>query len=166
MLQRKQTLYLAVALIALLYVFFAPIGTFGSGEPTLFNYGFVLPILENGASFNTEPYQGLLADSRILALAVILIVAMLTIICTIFGYKNRKRQAKCCTFIATLLVAWGAYLAYIYYFLKQVVSTELSTSFGLTLSIIAPVVSLVFVLLARKAILADEALVRAADRIR
>lgn len=82
---------------------------------------------------------------------------------SIFAYGNRKVQARFCVFNALLLVGW--------YVLYAVCSRVYSTGNGIfefrpTVFAAFPCVALILYMMARRAILADEALVRAADRIR
>ncbi len=82
---------------------------------------------------------------------------------SIFAYGNRKVQARFCMFNALLLVGW--------YVLYAVCSRVYSTGNGIfefrpTVFAAFPCVALILYMMARRAILADEALVRAADRIR
>ena len=71
---------------------------------------------------------------------------------TIFIYKQRPRQAKLCLL--------GILLVFVWYILLAVYQGYVTTIDSL------PMVSAIFIFLARKGILADEKLVRAADRIR
>ena len=71
---------------------------------------------------------------------------------TIFMYKQRLRQAKLCLA--------GLFLVFVWYVLLAVYQGYVTTTDSL------PMVSAIFIFLARKGILADEKLVRAADRIR
>lgn len=77
----------------------------------------------------------------------------------IFAYGNRMFQAKLCMFNILLLIGW-----LIVYFVLMHVSEEGLSSVGF--SALLPCLSIVFNFLARRAIIADERLVRAADRIR
>ena len=82
---------------------------------------------------------------------------------SIFAYGNRRAQARFCVFNALLLVGW--------YVLYAVCSRVCSTGNGIfefrpTVFAAFPCVALILYMMARRAILADEALVRAADRIR
>ena len=86
----------------------------------------------------------------------ILAVPAVLSIYTIFDYKQRKRQAMFCLVVILATLLWYVCLAAV-----GDVSPE-----SLSLSAAFPMVSLILVLMARKAILDDEKLVRAADRIR
>lgn len=90
---------------------------------------------------------------------VILILYAIFGFYTIFVYNNRKMQAKFCLFNMLLLVCW-----YILYFV--IAHLDASGETGLSWYVSLPGVSLVLYYLARRAIISDEKLVRAADRIR
>lgn len=92
---------------------------------------------------------------------IILLFASSLDLYTIFIYKNRKRQALCCLVSVFAFVAW--YIGLIVYS-KQVAPD--ASQFQLAWSDVLPMVGAILTFMARKAILADEKLVRAADRIR
>ena len=79
----------------------------------------------------------------------------------IFLFKNRMVQSKICLFNILLIIGWYAVLALYTFVLNDGMGT-----FKPGFALILPAVSLILYVMARKAILADEALVRAADRIR
>lgn len=90
---------------------------------------------------------------------IILAVSALFGVYTIFTYSNRMLQAKFCVFNILLLIGW-----YIIYFVLLHLSEEGLKSFDY--SAVLPLLSIVCYVLARRGIIADERLVRAADRIR
>lgn len=77
---------------------------------------------------------------------------------TIFLYKQRKRQAAFCLVGIVANLIWYLVLAVLIH------QGRLSESLPLTACL--PIVAAILCFLARKGILADEKLVRAADRIR
>lgn len=77
---------------------------------------------------------------------------------TIFLYKRRKLQANLCLVPILCCLAWYVVLAVLIH------QGQLSEQLPLTAAL--PLVSAILCFMARKAILADEKLVRAADRIR
>ena len=83
---------------------------------------------------------------------------------TIFLYRNRKAQALFCALNALLIVGW-----YVCYFVVgQMVGDKSwgTTKFMPSWPAALPAIALIFYLLARHAIKADERLVRSMDRIR
>jgi hypothetical protein len=149
MIQRKQTLFLLVAFILSAACMCMPIGNVlseGMGVDTnMYNLWTVEP---NGThKFSVWPLFALLLLTFPLCLAAI------------FSYKKRLQQARLCQFCVLLLVAW-----YAVWGIKGWVTAD--GAFRPAIASAFPLISIVLYLLARKAILADEALVRAADRIR
>ena len=76
----------------------------------------------------------------------------------IFSYKKRARQSTMCLASIALIVIW--------YIVFAVRTNPSDAAFHYAPGCILPLVALVFYALARKGILHDERLVRAADRIR
>lgn len=149
MIQRKQTLFLLAALIATVVCLCMPVATFlpqglGASQP-MYN----LWVVEGSGNHNFAPWP---------LFAVLLFTTPINVM-AIFGYKNRRQQARLCTVCIGLIVGW--YIAYA--FLSQVLDFG---TFKVTWQAALPFVAFVCYYLARRGILADEALVRAADRIR
>ena len=81
---------------------------------------------------------------------------------TIFKFNNRKLQIKLCGWNNLLIVVW--YIAYAVF--AWMFKGELDADFKIGFVSVLPLVSMILIFMARKAIKADEALIRAADRIR
>ena len=154
MIQRKQTIFLFLAFVATVVCLCLPLGSVelqGMGvEPVLYNLALVQPE-NNGVSYNFFYAP----------LAALLVLAAILEFTAIFLYKNRKRQARFCSFAIALVFVWLLLFVYYKYF-------DLTAMGQLRQSIVAylPFLSAVFDYLAFKGIRADERLVRAADRIR
>jgi hypothetical protein len=89
---------------------------------------------------------------------IVLGIAALVSVATIFLYKQRKLQATICLVIMLVIVGWYVILA---------VSPQPDGSPQLLgWAHVLPMVSLILTFMARKGILADEKLVRSLDRIR
>ena len=92
------------------------------------------------------------------------IIAALAAACnvlTIFLFKNRPLQSALCVISMFLYLGW--YLAFVIY--SKQVASDASQVLVSWLTVL-PAVSLVLTALARKAVRADEKLVRDADRLR
>jgi len=151
MIQRKQTIYLLVVVIAAIVSLSLPIAEFRSsemgGDVTLYNL-FIRPM--DGA-----------ADFRACPLFLLqMLVAATSLVC-IFKYKNRPLQMKLCATTCLLVVAWVAYLVVVE---TMLIAAPLEGSLEWTYGL--PLVELLFAWLARRGVKSDERLVRAADRIR
>lgn len=150
MIQRKQTVFLFLALLTTIACLCLPVGSFepkGMGaESMLMNLW--ISDANGGKDFN------------VWALFAILLVTCPISLFAIFDYHNRKRQARFCTFSMLMIIGW--------YVVYGVFSQVLMTGFDFHIKFAAylPLVAFILLWLARHSILADEALVRAADRIR
>ena len=150
MIQRKQTVFLFLALLATIACLCLPVGSFepqGMGtENQLMN----LWINEANGGRNFSVW----------ALFAILLVTCPINTFAIFDYHNRKRQARFCMFSMLMIIGW--------YIVYGVFSQVLMPGFTFHVEFAAslPLIAFILLWLARHSILADEALVRAADRIR
>lgn len=150
MIQRKQTVFLFLALLATIACLCLPVGSFepqGMGtENQLMN----LWINETNGGRNFSVW----------ALFAILLVTCPINTFAIFDYHNRKRQARFCMFSMLMIIGW--------YIVYGVFSQVLMPGFTFHVEFAAslPLIAFILLWLARRSILADEALVRAADRIR
>jgi len=151
MIQRIQTVYLALAFILTLVCLCMQIGTFEPeemvGNTYMYNLWNKLP--DGSMSFRPWP------------LFVLLLLSCPLAILAIFSYKNRPAQIRYCNFCMLLIIAWVvAFVLYGYVFVDKGVSFTPSFVAGF------PIVALIFYYLARRGVIHDEKLVRAADRIR
>ena len=153
MIQRKQTLYLMAAIILTVICLCMQIGSFkvaGLEVARVYNLWFTDPLGKH--HFDTWPLIAVLLPTAVIATY------------TIFLYHNRKVQALFCLFNALLIVGW-----YVCYFVVGQTAGDKSwgaVSFRPTLPAVLPAISLILYLMARRAINADEKLVRSMDRIR
>lgn len=149
MIQRKQTLLLAFAAILLILLFLFPLYKFEKdGED--------VPVFIYGArSINLDFF----------ALVALTIFSIFIIIAVIFLYKNRKRQMLLCK-IATLLLA--GLITAIFYFIENL--KKAPEFFGVNAemqpALVAPLLTLLLVIVSNRLIKKDEELVRSADRLR
>lgn len=152
MIQRKQTLFLLAAIILSIVCLCLPLGHFTDAE----NLG------QSSTMFNlwiTQPDGS--HDYSVWALFAILLITCPIALIAIFMYHNRMVQSRFCLFNMLLVLGW--YVVYAVFALNLNGTTG---HYSLSFSSILPLISLILYFMARKAILADEALVRAADRIR
>ena len=151
MIQRKHTLFLLAAFAATLLCLFLPIGLFepaGMGANTmLYNLG-------------VRDANGMLAFTN-MPLFIFLAFAGIIALTTVFLYRNRKLQAKLCAWCCVLHAAWYVYLAFCV-FNQYAESGRFLPKIGACL----PLIACILCLMARRGVVADERLVKAADRIR
>lgn len=154
MIQRIQSIYLLLAGIFAALAFATPCALFTSAQPdatcTLYGCYYVTsPATEELFSY---PFGVTLMTALCMALPLIII----------FGYKNRKRQINHVNLAMLLAVAWYAVCAAYCFAAASRTGFEVAPSYGL----VFPALSLLALYLAKRGIKHDEALVRAADRIR
>lgn len=158
MIQRVQTVYLLLAVIFSVVALCLPVGTIEATGRTALGGSQVVATVYNlwvvgdgACRFVTCP------------LFVLLVCAAVLAGYAIFGYRNRLSQARLCLFVSFLLLGW--HVVYAVYSRVLAVASDGQT-FSVTWAAVLPFVSLVLCVMARRAIVADEKLVRAADRIR
>lgn len=152
MIQRKQSLFLLAACIFCLLSMCLPLGVFGGdGTPAATEYSLWISNGQGQRFFSSWPLFAIMLPTTVLEAY------------TIFMYHNRIVQARFCTFSIFLLVGWyivfGAF--------GQLLGGEVSgMAFHPSWPAVFPALAIILLFMARQAILADEKLVRAADRIR
>ncbi|KXB39619.1 hypothetical protein HMPREF1870_01874 [Bacteroidales bacterium KA00344] len=149
MIQRKQTIFLLLALLSLIVCLCLPIGKIepqGMGVMTIwYNLGLVTDGM-------MRPQPMLFVD---------LVVTGILAFIAIFMFKKRKVQARLCSVSMVLCLAWYAYYAFC-------VLNEFQTggTFRIAFAACLPLVAFILLYLARRGVIADEKLVRSMDRIR
>ncbi|WP_298454090.1 DUF4293 domain-containing protein [uncultured Prevotella sp.] len=152
MIQRKQTLFLLAAVILSIVCLCLPLGTFvADGSLNQSSTMFNLWITMSDGSH----------DYSVWVLFAILLITCPIALIAIFMYHNRIVQSRFCLFNILLIIGWYAVYAVFTLNLKETVG-----EYNISFSSILPMISLILYFMARKAIISDEALVRAADRIR
>ena len=146
MLQRIQTVYLLIAAVASGSVFALP---------------FFKGAASNGASFFND---GLFDTQDHVSLMAMATIAILDAVMTVFLFNNRKRQGLFCLLVGAVNLLLIAVMFGV--LSTQIPISEVFSKFQLGLGSVMPLVATVFALLARRSILADERLVRSADRLR
>jgi len=158
MIQRIQTIYLLLAVVATpVLLFFFPLAAYYSDTATLKLY---LSHIQNLVPSLPLP----LTLNPFLQYAGIIISIIAGIICiyTISSFKNRIKQVRLVRitlFLIILVIAWQ-------FFITDLIRKNLSTIPDYEIGIYMPIISLIFLLLAQRAILKDERKIRAADRLR
>lgn len=155
MIQRKQSLFLILAVIAYAVCLFLPIASVSASgmgaDSMVYNLGVV-----NGDS-------GISVSSTCLPLFLLLAVSAVISLATVFLYKNRKLQMNLCSIASLFTGLW--YVDYLLMVFSIIPIPEVeATNFQFASCL--PLVALILVLMARKGVSDDEKLVRAADRIR
>ena len=149
MIQRKQSVYLLLAVIAIVCALCLPIGYF----------------VDEATSLVFKPMGITLMDGTQLStwgLFALLVLGAIIPACTIFLFRNRRLQMRMIVFNVVLLVAYFFVLLLFISTLKS----DLNSSFQLNWALCLPVVAIILNWLAFGAIRQDDQLVKAADRIR
>lgn len=148
MIQRIQSIYLLLAALACLVCLCLPVCQLINADGTTMKmYNLSVIQADGSTNFIVAP------------LFAILVLSVATCIYTIFIYKNRKTQARFCTFVELMLVGWCVLCPVL---MKTIPSEDCDIEWAAFL----PVVAMVLCALAQRGIKHDERLVRAADRIR
>ncbi len=157
MIQRKQTLFLAIAALLCAATWLFPISSYQRGEESyvFVTHGFIAPdglVLED-----PMPIVPMHILNSILALAFVV---------AIFLYGNRKRQMRVISGMYILMLAVIAGTFIIDNSFKAYLSSDGAVVQSHGASYFLPLVALVFAVLAHRAIKADEDLVKSMDRLR
>lgn len=156
MIQRKQSVFLLLAAIALGLLHYFPLASFIGDKDSLVMYIFKV------VSLVPDQLPDLPAYFILPLLAVNSMIILLTIL-IIFLFKNRRMQLNLLRFsLILLLIMIGSFFFYFVSILEK-------TSGGLThyeIGSYMPLVAFIFYILAYRGIMSDEKLVRSADRLR
>ena len=149
MIQRIQSVYLLVVTILMVVCMCSPVGSIIARTQEISEFGNLCITLPDGTK-----------DYAPWALFVILLVVALLSFGTIFLFKKRMLQIRLTIFSSVVLV--GYYLALVAYIFMLAENTSFTPSWTICL----PFASIILNWLAIRGIGADEALVKAYDRLR
>ncbi len=153
MIQRIQSLYLALVAMVYSSLFYLPINEMMSDNHVLkLSVWGLFEITGNEETLITEAFP----------LLIIACISILIALFSIFLFKNRKLQMRLSNYNSILSLAMIALMSYYVY---QISSTN-QTEFGFSIGLLVPLIALIFSILAFRAIRKDELLVRSIDRIR
>jgi len=158
MIQRIQTLYLSLAFIAIALLFAFPLAQFFAENGA---YVFSITGLKNMVPGDPDTFKPLI----FLPLIIVAVGIALLALFAIFQYKNRSFQIKLTSIgvLAAIGLIMGIFFLYIPMIEKKInIIPDYSKAFGIYL----PLVALVFMVMANRAIKRDDKLVRSADRLR
>lgn len=158
MLQRIQTLYLGIVAIACILLFFFPLANYYNelqGNYKFYIYGI--------RSMDPEP-KVLFSQFFTIPLIFMVAASFIFTVSTIFLFKNRQLQIRLCAFnMLTNIVL--VMVIFFFYATKIKAMTFTEPEYNYT-GMVLPLVSVLFLIFANKAIRRDEALVKSADRLR
>lgn len=162
MIQRIQTIYLALVAVLSILGLCLPIGQFHNETDLAATYN-------NFVFLPAEPFASATHDFNLgpMALGILLIIVILITIMSIMLFRYRMRQLRLTIFSTILLVGYVAYYAFLTWkYQLQMTSIEPSVTYHLTFAAILPIVSIILNCMAIHGIRRDEALVRSLDRLR
>jgi len=156
MIQRKQTVFLLLVIIASAVSFFFPLADFIGAKESIVLFVQKAHSLVPDSAFNKNVYFSLPLLS---ATGFVVLFSLITI----FLYKRRKTQMqiiKVCILVEIAFI--GLFFLYYVDFLQKLTggTAEYKTA------VFMPLISLVFLVLAYRGVLQDEKLIRSADRLR
>jgi hypothetical protein len=158
MLQRIQTIYLAIVALACILLFFFPLANYYhevQGNYKFFIYGI--------KCMDPEPKVVFSAYFTI-PLIFMTVASFIFTVSTIFLFKNRPLQLRLCAFnMLTNIVL--VMVVFFFYATKIKTMTLIEPEYNYT-GMVLPLVSILFLIFASQAIRKDEALVKSADRLR
>ena len=155
MIQRVQTLFLSIAIVTCFLLFFFPIAIYQHDILTYKLFVTHMVYVDQQTTINfwaTSPMLFLLLGSMLLSLVAI------------FTFKKRKLQLLFVNIniLFTITLVALIFLFYSDHFFRDIVKVQPSYQIGGFI----PLISLVFLILAFRAIRKDEALLKSADRLR
>jgi len=155
MLQRIQSIYLLLAGLSLFALFLFPLvhDVYVNNKP--------ITVMITGVYQDANGHQAQ-TESFLLLTVATTIVALLPMV-IIFLFKNRKRQIAMCYGTMLVIVAYSYWVSQT---AKKAIQDADLTMSNYGIGIILLSVSILFVILAQKAIQRDEKLVKSADRLR
>lgn len=157
MLQRIQTIYLVIAFIAISLLFTkSPVAVY-----SLTNVGNI-PLNVISSLQNPDLSQDLYTNINTLPLIINIGLLLILIVASVFLYRNRPLQYKITMFSFLLNVV----LIIVMFYTADDMQKQLHTEANYKFVAILPLISLVLLILASKAIRKDEKLVKGADRLR
>ena len=176
MIQRKQSLFLFVAVVLLLISMFSVTTVFTSESDkttvefsnfscsTYFDDVESKTIISNVPQENKQQNPDVVVKSNYLysVFAIMLFVSAVISVVAIILFKNRGKQMRLCN--------WAVFVILIYYIARYSciisISNKCDYTFNVNVSDFFPLIALVLIVMARVAINKDDKLVKAADRIR
>jgi len=158
MIQRIQTVFLAIVAISCVLLFFFPLANYY--DAAFGNYKFFI----QGIRYMDPEPQVHFGSMFVLPLIIMVAVSFIFTAATIVLYKNRPLQIRLITFNVLLNIILLIVIFFFY-------ATKIKTMTGIEPEyqypgMVLPLISLVFLILAHRFIKKDESLVRSADRIR
>lgn len=163
MIQRKQSIFLAIAVLCVGLMFLFPIATYVAASNEAGSTG---AVVFGAMGITMDGKVPLFAPDPIVPIYAVAGIAIAILVFIIFLYKQRMRQVRFANFAYILLLGLFAAVFMTEHSLGSLMEAKGGEEGSYGPSYFLPLVALVFVFLAVRAIKADEALVKSADRLR
>jgi glucan phosphoethanolaminetransferase (alkaline phosphatase superfamily) len=158
MIQRIQSVFLLVAAIACIFMFFLPLaGFYNELEGNYKLYLYTVKYLDPDPKLTFSSYFTL-------PLVFFVVISIILSIAAIFSYRNRTLQKRLCAFNILSIIVMLMVL-FFFYITTLRTMTNAEPEYHLA-GMAMPLLSLAMLVLASRAIRKDEALVKSADRLR
>ena len=156
MIQRIQTLYLFIAIIVIVLMFFFPIAGYYGDLHT-----FIFSVL--GIKNMVPDAQEIFNKYFTFPIVFFIISIVIITITTVFIYKNRPKQLKLIklSILLNIMMIIGIFIVY-----SRMIQSVIEVNEVFKTAAFFPLISLIFFVLAYRAVKRDEKLVRSADRLR
>ena len=154
MIQRIQTIYLLIAVLLIGALFFVPYAVISDGMGAIYHFD------ASGFYSESAPKAGLIMTS--MSIVALCAISVLFIMVTIFQFKNISRQIIFSRLNILIVIALFGLLSY-----NTWQCTKLITgNYSLKISLTFPLIAIILIYLALKAIKRDEKLLKSINRIR
>ena len=154
MIQRIQSLYLVAVVALMATTLLTPLAYFAAGSNVYELFAFNL-VSQSGDAAQSTMYMG-----------VVVALATIVPLVTIFLFKNRMLQIRLCAVELVLLFGAQIFMALYYYLSNRMFEQLQFHTQGIRIAILFPLVAMILDYMALRAIFKDEMLVRSLDRIR
>lgn len=154
MIQRLQSLYLAISSLGLFCLYFLPIAKFNSLKEYVF---FLYGVKVAGGEFIEGEY------TKFIILLILNAIIVLLLVFVIFQFKKRYVQIK---LVRLAILLTTIFIAIIFFYYTEKISLQLMSKTEYTFYSAIPILSLLLQILALGAIYKDDRLVKSADRLR
>ncbi len=164
MIQRIQTVYLALVAVLSILGLCLPLGQFLNGAAVVasFNSWMFSPEVTSKAVATADFH-----DFAPVALGIVLSIVIVLTMVAVMLFRFRMRQLRLVIFTTILLVGYVLYCAFlIWHYMDNLSSVVDGVTFRLCVAGVLPVLSVILNCLAIHGIRKDEALVRSLDRLR
>jgi glucan phosphoethanolaminetransferase (alkaline phosphatase superfamily) len=161
MIQRIQTVYLIIAVLAAILQFLFPVATYTFGN-SVDTYMGTISLYLFGLVKQPETLEVSYAFSFYLPMLILAALLIALTVLSILQYKKRLKQLKTVNFAILVNIV----LIVLLFFYTDKVSKDVSLTTSYKMGSVFPLISLVFLVLATYAIKRDERLVRSLDRLR